>query len=326
MGVKVSYLRAFVIVLIFIVPTCTQTRRPVPPEDDSSRIEVQVASYDLAVGEQRFMVGLITPDQELVSYGTIQMEFAFLGTKDSPVDPQAGPSLAAEFLPIPLEASEPEPPGPPPAGPVGPVAGPASRGRGVYAAGVAFDRAGFWQVGVVADLAEGGRRTGLAAFEVFERHKVPAPGEAAPRTENLTLDSSDAPPGAIDSRAQQGEISDPELHRTTIAGALSQGRPVLAVFSTPVYCLSRFCGPITDMVSGLARDHAGRAEFIHVEIWRDFQNQEINKAAAEWLLRDGDLQEPWVFLIGGDGIIIARWDNVATRGEIEPLLGSLPSS
>ena len=34
--------------------------------------------------------------------------------------------------------------------------------------------------------------------------------------------------------------------------------------------------------------------------------------------------EPWVFLIGADGRIAARWDNVATRGEIEPLLRDLP--
>jgi hypothetical protein len=34
--------------------------------------------------------------------------------------------------------------------------------------------------------------------------------------------------------------------------------------------------------------------------------------------------EPWVFLIGADGRIAARWDNVATREEIEPLLRDLP--
>lgn len=88
--------------------------------------------------------------------------------------------------------------------------------------------------------------------------------------------------------------------------------------------MSRFCGPVTDMVQELARDYPDRAAFIHIEIWRNFKNQEINKAAADWLFRDGDLREPWVFLIGADGRIGARWDNVATRGEIEPLLNQLP--
>lgn len=59
-------------------------------------------------------------------------------------------------------------------------------------------------------------------------------------------------------------------------------------------------------------------------MWRDRDQNAINKAAADWIFRKGDLQEPWVFLIGGDGKVIARWDNVATRGEVEPALRSLP--
>lgn len=55
----------------------------------------------------------------------------------------------------------------------------------------------------------------------------------------------------------------------------TRGRPALVVFSTPTYCMSRFCGPVTDMVSGLAKDYSDRADFILVEIWRDFKKQEI---------------------------------------------------
>ncbi|MGH2820470.1 MAG: hypothetical protein ACRDJ5_07445, partial [Actinomycetota bacterium] len=78
-------------------------------------------------------------------------------------------------------------------------------------------------------------------------------------------------------------------------------------------------------VQELAADYSDRADYIHVEIWRNFHEGVINKAAADWLLRDNDLREPWVFLIGSDGRIEARWDNVATRSEIEPYLERLPS-
>jgi len=88
--------------------------------------------------------------------------------------------------------------------------------------------------------------------------------------------------------------------------------------------VSRFCGPITDMVQGLAHDYANRAAFIHVEIWRDFDQHQVNKGAADWVFKNDDLTEPWVFLIAADGRITARWDNVATRAEIEPLLQQLP--
>ncbi len=78
------------------------------------------------------------------------------------------------------------------------------------------------------------------------------------------------------------------------------------------------------MVAELAADYGDRADFVHIEIWRDFQNRVINVAAADWLLRNENLTEPWVFFIDAEGVIAARWDNVATRGEIEPFLQDLP--
>ena len=39
---------------------------------------------------------------------------------------------------------------------------------------------------------------------------------------------------------------------------------------------------------------------------------------------DQDVNEPWVFVIGADGRITARFDNVVTRSELEPLLQKLP--
>ncbi|MGH2655492.1 MAG: hypothetical protein ACRDIZ_02120 [Actinomycetota bacterium] len=127
----------------------------------------------------------------------------------------------------------------------------------------------------------------------------------------------------MDSRAiEDGEIPDPDLHRVTIAEAIAESRPVLAVFSTPTFCESRFCGPVTDMVASLAADYPEAAEYVHVEIWKDRQNNVVNRAAAEWVLRDDTLLEPWVFLVGENGRIDARWDNVAIRAEIEPFLSS----
>ena len=130
----------------------------------------------------------------------------------------------------------------------------------------------------------------------------------------------------IDSRARDGQqIPDPELHTVSIADAIEAGHPALVVFSTPVYCVSRFCGPITDLVADLADEYGDRADFIHVEIYRDFEAGQVNQAALDWLRTGaGDLREPWTFLIGADGRIAASWDTVVTRSEIEPLLSALP--
>jgi hypothetical protein len=286
-----------------------------PKPDD---LVVEVASYDLAVGARaRFMVGVLTADHRFVGFGTVQMRFAYLGAaKGARAAPAYGSPSSGSFLAIPGT----EVPVPPP---TRPTIVDASTGRGVYATNAAFDRVGIWQVEVTATIARR-RQHATAAFTVASRHAVPAPGDAALPSENHTLGTSDVPPGAVDSRAADGDIPDPELHRTTIAAALAAHRPLVAVFSTPVYCVSRFCGPVTEMVQQLARDYGDRASFVHVEIWRDFEAKEINRAAADWLLRDGDLQEPWVFVVGADGRILARFDNVATRGELELLLRPLP--
>jgi hypothetical protein len=282
-------------------------------------LQVFPASYDLSAGAPvRFIAGLGTGDNLFVSGGSVQMRFFFLGETRAQGQPELVTESAADFLPLPGEEGA--------AMPEAPTAVPGSEGRGVYKAEpVTFDRAGFWEVEVTAAI-DGDERSGRGAFQVLAEPLVPAPGDPAPRTENLTLASKDAPAAAVDSRAVTGGVPDAHLHRTTIADAIRTGRPALVVFATPVYCVSKFCGPITDMIAELAREHRDRAEFIHVEIWRDFQGQVANEAAAEWLLREGDLTEPWVFLIGADGRIAARWDNVAAREEVEPLLRELPRS
>lgn len=275
---------------------------------------VQSASFDLAAGEKtRFIAGVLTLDQLFVSYGTVDMKFFYLGTKEGSGTAEPGPVTTGEFLSIEGDATS-----------EGPVAAPASQGRGVYGTEVTFDRAGFWAVELTAEL-EGGEATGQSVFEVTEEHQIPAVGDKAPASKNLTVDSK-GPKEAIDSRAAGGEeVPDEILHRTTVAESLARSEPALVVISTPVYCVSRFCGPVTDTIAELARDYADRANFIHIEVWYDFNKQTLNRAAAQWIFRKKvDLSEPWVFLVDADGKIAARWDNVAVREEIEPLLRKLP--
>ena len=282
-------------------------------------LAASVASYDLAVGPPtRVIVGVFAADQRPVGYGTVQMRFCYLGTAQAPLPCRLGPASTAAFLHIP-GSGLPIPP------PVAAALVDAATGRGVYATTAGFDRAGFWQVQVTATLA-GHPYSATAAFDVAERHAIRDVGDPAFPTANLTVATPGAAPVAIDSRASRlADVPDADLHRTTIAAALAAHRPAVIVFATPVFCVSQFCGPVTDMIAGLAHDYGDRASFIHIEIWADYQNQKLNVAATQWLLTPtGDLNEPWVFIIGADGRIAARFDNVSTRAEIEPLLRQLP--
>lgn len=287
--------------------------------NEGAELTAEVASFDLAAGvPTRFILGLSVLEQSgqlAVSGGSIDLSFSFLGEGQA-TGSEPYRDATAEFLPIPGTS-----------GPLSdePVAAPAAQGRGVYALyDFEFDRPGFWEAEVTVDLPDLGTMSATAAFEVLPEPLVPATGDPAPKVDNLTLGSKDAPEEAVDSRAALGPVPDTELHEGTVAQSIRDGRPVLVAIATPVYCVSKFCGPVTDMVQELAAEYGDRADFIHIEVWRDFEGQVVNKGAADWILREDTLQEPWVFLVDADGRVAARWDNVATPQEIEPLLQDLP--
>jgi hypothetical protein len=281
-------------------------------------LSASIASYDIAVGPpSRVTVGLQTESNggtsKLVSYGAVTLRFVYLGTQENPTQGPLGPDVTATFLPLPGSTL----PSPPPSQP---RILSSTDARGVYATNAGFDKAGFWGIQVDAKVGDTIHR-GTASFPVGDRHAVPAAGDPAPHSNTLTVASTDVPKAAIDSRAgDSGEIPDPELHRMTLAASLAAGRPSVVVFSTPVFCQSQFCGPVTDMVDELSRMYADRADFIHVEVWKDGQKRVVNDTLKEWNMD----AEPWVYVIGADGKIVMRLDNVATRAEIEPYLKGLP--
>jgi hypothetical protein len=84
------------------------------------------------------------------------------------------------------------------------------------------------------------------------------------------------------------------------------------------------CGPSTEALEQLAHRYPDRAVYIHVEIWRNYNKSVANQAAADWLYRDGDLTEPWLYLIGADGVIQDRWGPVFDVDEVAKELRELP--
>jgi hypothetical protein len=297
------------------------------PSANAQGIVAEVASYQLVANRPgRLLIALLTADNRWLSFGAVGLSFSYLGTaRESSPDavgsraPDVAESDAtAGFLPIP---GSPEGTGRPPT-----LTLPAD-GRGVYAVEpITFPTAGYWQVVARGALGDGSGFNAEAAFTVLDTPSVIGVGSLAPLTDNPVIGDPGVSPQAIDSRAAGGQpIPDPELHATSIGDAIRAGHPALVVFSTPVYCVSRFCGPVTDVVAELASTYRDRADFIHVEIYEDFEAGKINQAALDWLQpANGDLREPWTFLIGADGRIAASWDTIATRGEIEPLLQALP--
>ena len=305
---------------VLLASACSNSDNPTvktTPPATSGTFAAEVGSADLSVGSpQRFELGIFQSSGQgvkLVTFGTVSMRFSFQGTGSGTATP--GPTATGRYI-----AAY----GTTPNGPAPTLSDP-NDARGVYWAQVTFDQPGTWQVEATVDVQGTGTQTLTAAFPVAAAPALPAPGQPALKTDNLTLSSKGVPPSAIDSRALDGApIPDPDLHRWTIADAIAQHRPIVVVFATPTYCQSRFCGPETDGVEALAKRYGDRAVFIHIEIWRDFQKSVINKGAADWLYRNGDLVEPWLYVIGADGVIKDRWGPLFDMATVEKELGQLP--
>lgn len=333
--------------IALIAAACSKGEPPTPgvspaagaTTSGSMELSAQIASYDLfATSPQRVLLGLFSSDG-LISYGSVPVTFSYMGTADQP---EASPSGAfdstAYFILVPEEA---------PSGQSVPanVALPSDEtfaadqerapelteptgAKGVYqASDVVFDKPGYWQAEATVTLKDGQTGSATAAFEVGKRPVYPAVGQAAPRTVNLTMSDigPKVPIAAVDSRAvADGEVPDPDLHGVTIKDALAGGYPIVIVVSTPAFCQSRFCGPIAEEIGALQATYGDRAQFVHLEVWNDFQNKVINKGAAEWAYRNKEFTEPWVFLVGPDGKIMDRWANVLDPRELTAYLDNFP--
>lgn len=268
-------------------------------------ISAETASFETLAGRpQRITVGLSDSDGHILAGGSIT--FSFKAVQGN------GPTIKAEATFQPIAGRQ----------------APAGKARllrpseaiGVYAATVTLPSPGFWVIKI-----NGPGISGETAVEAIVKPRLPAVGEPAPASHNLVAGAKGAPIQAIDSRAGDGDpIPDPLLHRWVIADVLAAHEPLVVVAATPVYCQSRFCGPVTDLAAKLAAKYPA-VRFVHLEIWRDFEKKVLNKAAAEWILpKNGDEgREPWVWLVGRDGKIVARYDNVVGDAELEAAVAKL---
>jgi hypothetical protein len=294
---------------VFLIGACATGGQQAAPLTGSG-MSVKVASFDLLASQpQRLQVGLVDDHNQLVlSGGTVSLALR-------PLDRGTGSSteraivIAAKFVPLAGQTTR---------APDQPTFMASS--SGVYRTDpLILTDAGFWQVDVTAATMTGTKRA-TASFEVQATSVLPRPGDRAPDTDNPLPGATGVSLAAIDSRAdeQATAVPDPELHSITIAGALRARRPLIVVISTPTFCESRLCGPITESVAALARANRTDLAFVHLEVWRDYNASELNPAAQQWIdpKRTHEGNEPWVFVVNRNGIIVDRFDNVASDDDL----------
>ncbi len=294
--------------VLFLASCESPARGPTVAGDGSQahQLNAFVAAADLTVGINRFPFVLIESDGQATVAASVRATFAKLSDDGAATVKSSGDaifrSVTSEF---PHEHED---------------------GSlhvhehvdGVYVVSdVIFDQAGFWQAefeitrdGVAETL------TRSVAFQVLADSATFAVGDKVPASRNPTvLDVSDLSEITTHQSPVRG------MYELTIAQALEQPKPVIVAFSTPAFCVSRACGPVTDVVAGLYEKYSERINFIHVEPWvlataRNEGRLMLTDVAREWRLPS----EPWVFVIDSEGRVSARFEGLVSEYELAEAL------
>lgn len=174
--------------------------------------------------------------------------------------------------------------------------------------------AGFWGLAAEIRLDDGTVVEAPFVVEVREESAAPAIGDPAPASQNRTLKTE---PDL--QKLSSGNDPNPALYQMTVAEAMASGRPTVVGFITPGLCQTRWCAPVLDSVEAVGADVGQQANFIHVEVYEDFQELTVVDEMAEW----GLTTEPWVFVLDEDGRVVARFNGPLSARELKAALTPL---
>ncbi len=140
---------------------------------------------------------------------------------------------------------------------------------------------------------------------------IGAPGEVAVAAHSPIPDVGQRPPAiATDTLATTNgsipllttRVPPESMHSVSFKDVLGK-RPVALLFSTPQLCISRVCGPVTDIAVMLQQRFGDKITFIHEEVYVDNQP---SKGLRPQLKAFHLETEPWLFTINRHGVIAAR--------------------
>ncbi|MDH5503022.1 MAG: thioredoxin family protein [Acidimicrobiia bacterium] len=183
--------------------------------------------------------------------------------------------------------------------------------RGLYVVRTSLDRPGIWGLAIEAgDMPA----TEPVGFVVADVAVVPVLGDVAPHS--VTPTGSDF---ALSDISTDPEPL-PRFYERSLHEVLGGGTPVVAVFSTPALCSTATCGPALDVVKDIAATDS-ESTFVHIEVYTNLDAQgarelELAPSVVEW----GLPSEPWVFVMDGDGVIVASFEGALGSQELAEAL------
>lgn len=184
--------------------------------------------------------------------------------------------------------------------------------QAIYAAHLPIPRAGTYTVLTLTRTSHGliGAPGEIAAAG---SSSIPAVGQRAPKIATDTLASVGGNVSLVTTR-----IPPEDMHSVSLNQVLGK-KPVALLFSTPQFCVSRVCGPVTDVTVQLQHQFGNRIVFIHQEVYAHNEP----KRGLRTQMKEYHLEtEPWLFVINRHGIITARLEGAFGTTELRQALES----
>lgn len=175
---------------------------------------------------------------------------------------------------------------------------------------------GFWGVTAEVEMENGRFVTAQFIIEAKTESDAVTVGTMAPLSHNRTLATE---PDL--SNLSSGNNPDPAFYQLTVAEAVASGKPSVVGFITPGLCESKWCAPVLQSVSDVREEVGEGINFIHIEVYQDFQTLTYVPEMAEW----GLTTEPVIFILDSEGRVAARLGGpVSPRELIQALMNVLP--
>jgi hypothetical protein len=163
---------------------------------------------------------------------------------------------------------------------------------------------------------EGASISGVGNVVIRSHSYSPAVGAKAPDLSTPTLATTRGRLGPLTTSTHP----DRRLYTTSVAQALAAHVPFVLVFATPKFCTSRTCGPVVDVVSHVRKQLSGTpVRFIHVEV---YTGNDPARGYNRWMREWGLQSEPWVFLVGRNGRIAAKFEGPVSVHELRSAVES----
>lgn len=269
--------------LLLVMAGCS----PAQPETVAgpSSVQVVVAGADFEVGQPRVPFVLYDGIDQIASARTVTI-VAFDISTDPPTEVWTGPAENFSDYEIPYWVVYPDLP-----------------------------TSGVWGLGAAVTLADGTPVPGQFVIETTVATTSPQIGEMPPASQNRTLATNSI------EELTSGDNPIPALYEMTVAEALESGRPTVVTLATPAYCTSKMCAPVVRSVEAVYADYSDEVNFIHLEVFKDFETLEPADELAEW----GLTTEPWTYVLDADGVVVARFAGPVSPRELAAALAPLLS-